>query len=233
MNLDAALIGEVFVLGIAAFDPVGLAAMPILLSQPRGIARSWVFIAGSMTSLMILGVAFASGLGKPIVRFSNAHPWIDPVVEIIAGVALVVVAVWLFWHTRARRRAGDTGGLASEGIVKRLELPLGLLFVFGFLLVTVQSIADVAFLLAMVEMGTKLSGLLEIAIAVAVYTVAALLLQILVVAVYQMLPGERRASSLRGFNKALERHGEEIAAGIMGILGVILLAMSIHDLGAI
>ena len=53
--MTGALLAEVFFLGIAAFDPVGLAAMPILLSQPRGVTRSWVFVLGSMAALLGLG----------------------------------------------------------------------------------------------------------------------------------------------------------------------------------
>jgi len=228
--MTGALLAEVFFLGIAAFDPVGLAAMPILLSQPRGVTRSWVFVLGSMAALLGLGVAFASGLGKPILHFSQRYPWIDPVIEVVLAVVLLALGVWLLLRVRRARATGQDSSLASAGIVKRLELPLPLLFIFGFVLVTVQSIVDVAFLLAMVEMGTKLSGLLEISLSVMVYTFAALLLQILVVVGYQLLPVERRAASLRAFNKALERYGEVIAAVVMLVLGVILAVMSVHDL---
>ena len=151
-------------------------------------------------------------------------------IEVVLAVVLLALGVWLLLRVRRARATGQDSSLASAGIVKRLELPLPLLFIFGFVLVTVQSIVDVAFLLAMVEMGTKLSGLLEISLSVMVYTFAALLLQILVVVGYQLLPVERRAASLRAFNKALERYGEVIAAVVMLVLGVILAVMSVHDL---
>jgi hypothetical protein len=228
--MDAGLLGEMFALGISAFDPVGLAAMPILLAQPRGITRAWIFLAGSVAALMSLGIAFASGLGGPIVRFSKQYPWLNPTIELVAAVILLLIGAWLLWHARAASRSGDGSSLASDSFVKRLNLPLGLLFVFGFLLVTVQSLVDVVFLVAMVEMGTRALGLLATTVAVGVYTVAALALQILVVVGYQLLSAERRQEALGSFNNFLERRGEWIAGWLTLLLGVVLAVLSAREL---
>lgn len=228
--LDIALLGEMIALGLGAFDPVGLAAMPILLSQPNGVRRAWVFLTGSVAALMSLGIAFAAGLGRPIVEFSKRYPWLDSAIELGAAVILVVIGIWLLWHARSAAKSGNSGSLASDSFTKRLQLPLGLLFIFGFLLVTVQSLVDVVFLVAMVEMGARELGLVETTVAVATYTVAALALQVLVVVVYQVLNADRREVALAHFNRYLDSHGELIAGVLTLVLGVVLAGISANEL---
>jgi hypothetical protein len=109
-------------------------------------------------------------------------------------------------------------------------LPLALLFGFGFVLVVVQSLVDVVFLVAMVEMGTRALGISQVVVAVAVYTAAALLLQVLVVVGYQLLPSTKRDSALDGFNDVLERRGELIAGILSLLLGVVLAIVSVQSL---
>ncbi len=221
--MDIHLLLKLVGLGLAAFDPVGVAATLLLLAQPKGIARAWVFILGSVTALMIFGVAVASGLGHPIVEFSRRYPWLDGAIELGAGVILVVVAGWLLWHSR--RNEGSS--LTPDAITRRLRLPLFMLFLFGFVLVTVQSIVDVVFLLAMVEMGTRLLGIVETVIAVGVYTLAALLIQLFVVIGYQALPEEKKAAALVRFNDLLEKRGEIVAGVLALLLGLVLIAMNL------
>ena len=71
--------------------------------------------------------------------------------------------------------------------------------------------------LAMVEMGTRLLGIVETVIAVGVYTLAALLIQLFVVIGYQALPEEKKAAALVRFNDLLEERGE-IVAGVLALL---------------
>ena len=224
------LLTEMVALGLGAFDPVGLAAMPILLSQAQGVRRAWTFVIGSITAIMLLGIAFASGLGKPIVEFSKTYPWLNSAIELGAAVILIGIGVWLLWHARKVARSGSGGSLASDSFTKRLELPLPLLFAFGFLLVTVQSLVDVVFLVAMVEMGTRELALLGTVAAVAVYTIAALALQMIVIVVYQLLSAERRDTALARFNAYLDSHGELVAGILTLVLGVVLAAISAHSL---
>ena len=110
------------------------------------------------------------------------------------------------------------------------QLPLPLLFVFGFLLVTVQSLVDVVFLVAMVEMGTRELPLVGTAVAVATYTLAALALQMIVVVVYQLLSADRRDAALARFNAYLDSHGELVAGVLTLVLGVVLAGISVHEL---
>ncbi len=229
-GVDGGLFGEMVALGLGAFDPVGLAAMPILLSQSRGVRRAWTFILGSITAILVLGIAFASGLGRPIVTFSKQYPWLNSAIELGAAAILMGIGVWLLWHARKVARSGSGESLASESFTKRLELPLALLFVFGFLLVTVQSMVDVVFLVAMVEMSTRELAFLGTALAVGVYTLAALALQIIVVVAYQLLSADRRDAALVKFNAYLDSHGELIAGVLTLLLGTVLAGISAHEL---
>ena len=111
-------------------------------------------------------------------------------------------------------------------MAKRLLLPIPLLWLFGFLLVTIQSIIDVVFLVAMVETGTRQLPFLPLLLAVTTYTIAALLLQVLVIVVYMALPHAKRAAAMTKFNTLLESHGELVAGIISLVLGIALTMMS-------
>lgn len=73
------------VLGLAAIDPIGLAAMPVLLVQRRPFARSFAFLGGSFISLMVMGLLFARGFGLIVLHFEKAHTWLIPSAEVLAG----------------------------------------------------------------------------------------------------------------------------------------------------
>lgn len=220
MNIGFAL--ELFALGLSAFDPIGVAVVILLLAQPSGVVRAWAFLIGSIASLMLLGWIVASGLGRPIVKFREAYPWLDTAFELVVGIVLVVVGMTLL-----RRARSGGGGLEPEFITRRLRVPTPLLAVLGFLLVTVQNILDAVFIVAMVETGQRLLDVLQTLLAVSIFTVAAVLVQVLLVLAYQFMPAARRKASLDGFNRLLERRGEQVAGWLALALGAILLVVSI------
>jgi len=220
--MEFALLFKLFWLGLGAFDVIGIAAMPILLAQPNGIRRAWIFVSGSAVALMALGWAFAYGLGKPLVKFNNEYPWVQHAIELAAGCVLIGLGIWLY----RRGRGGSSKALTPDSMAKRLLLPIPLLWLFGFLLVTIQSIIDVVFLVAMVETGTRQLPFLPLLLAVTTYTIAALLLQVLVIVVYMALPHAKRAAAMTKFNTLLESHGELVAGIISLVLGIALTMMS-------
>jgi threonine/homoserine/homoserine lactone efflux protein len=219
--VDLGLFLELAGLGLSAFDPIGVAVVILLLTQPNGVRRAWAFLLGSIASLMVLGWLVATGLGRPILRFREQYPWLDTAFELAVGVVLVGVGVVLL------RRAKAGGGLEPEFITSRLRVPTPLLVVLGFLLVTVQNALDAVFVVAMVETGQRnLSGP-ETLLAVAVFTVAAVLVQVLLVLTYQLLPAERREATLDRFNTMLEMRGEQVAGWLALGLGAVLLVVSV------
>ena len=59
--------------------------------------------------------------------------------------------LYLWWQ----RRRGEQGPEVSDSLRRRLDLPLGSLFGFGVILVILQSLLDVVFIVAMVNVGAK------------------------------------------------------------------------------
>ena len=161
--------------------------------------------------MMGLGLALASGLGRPLLDFTRAHPWLDPAFEVFSGIVLILVGGWLIWHAWRQARSGQVARLAGDSLVRRLELPLVALFAFGVVLVLLQSVIDVAYLVAMVEMEAAALTWLETTVAIGVYTFAALVLQWAVVLVYQFADEERRVLVLERFADWLDKHGEWVA----------------------
>jgi len=220
--VDIAFLVELIGLGLAAFDPIGVAIVILLLAQPRGATRAWAFLLGSISSLLLLGMLVATGLGRPIVRFREQFPWLDTAFEVTVGVVLIGVGIYLLRHARSA-----SGGLQPEAVTKRLRAPLPLLFVLGFLLVSVQNILDVVFLVAMVETGARLLSVAGTLVAVVVYTVAAVIVQVALVVAYQLLPAARRQAALDGFNAVLEKRGEQVAGWLALALGTLLLLVNV------
>ena len=118
--MDLALLFKLFWLGLGAFDVIGIAAMPILLAQPNGVRRAWIFVSGSAVALMALGWAFAYGLGKPLVKFNNEYPWVQHAIELTAGVILIGLGIWLV----RRGRGGSSEALTPDSMARRLLLPV-------------------------------------------------------------------------------------------------------------
>ena len=220
--MDLGLLLELAGLGLSAFDPIGVAVVILLLAQPNGVSRAWAFLIGSIASLMSLGWLVATGLGRPILKFREQFPWLDTAFELVVGVILVCVGIVLL-----RRAKAGGGGLEPEFITRRLRVPTPLLVVLGFLLVTVQNALDAVFVVAMVETGQRNLGGPETLLAVTVFTVAAVLVQVLLVLTYQFLPRERREAALDRFNALLEQRGEQVAGWLALGLGTLLFVLSV------
>lgn len=224
MNLG--LLTSVGLLGLAAVDPVGIAAMPLLLSQSRGIQRAVAFLAGSCVALLLMGLAFTQGFGRVILATEERLPWLVPGLELAAGLILVVTAVVLW----LRGRSGRSDAEPSDAMRQRLQAPPVLLFGFGFVLVVVQSLIDVVFIVAMANVGQLRLPIVESAVAVATYTIGALLLQVLILLAYVATPREQREAQLARLAGWLHRHATTIAVTVSGVLGVALAINGISGL---
>jgi len=75
-------------IGLVAIDPIGIAAMPILLVQKKPIAKSLSFLGGSFLTLIILGFIISEYLGKDILKIDTAHQWLVPIIELVGGIIL-------------------------------------------------------------------------------------------------------------------------------------------------
>ncbi len=213
-------------LGLAAVDPVGVAVMPLLLTQPHGIRRSVWFLAGSAMGIMVLGVAFAIGAGHVMLRVTKEYPWLEPAVEIACGVLFAGFALYLWWQQRQGRGTPEVSGTLR----RRLDLPGVSLFGFGAILVVVQSLLDVVFIVAMVNVGAKNLPVVEVVFAVLVYAAAALAIQTAIVAAYVWAGPQRRDAVTGRVTGWLDRYGAQ-AAIIAGLgVGAVLVGSGISAL---
>lgn len=223
--MDIGLLGEVAGLGIAAVDVVGIAFMPILLAQQNGLRRAVIFLLGSFVALMTMGLVFTTGVGSVVADVNERYPWLEPGVEVFGGVVLIGLGAYMLARSA---RGGESH--APDNLVERLNLPGPFLFLFGAVLVTVQSLVDVVFVVAMVDVGTRALPLYEVIVLVLSYAVAALLIQIGVVVAFALTPPQRRDQAMRAFAGWLARRGELWAGVISLALGVALLIFTGPDL---
>jgi len=222
--MELSLLAEVAGLGLAAIDAIGIAFMPILLAQANGLRRAMVFLSGSFVALMAVGLLFTTGVGSRIADLNERHPWLEPGVQVAGGVFLFGAGIFML----VRSRKG--GSHAPDDLIEKLSLPMPLLFGFGVVLVTVQSLVDVVFAVAMVDIGAQGLNFIQNYILVLTYTVCALLLQSAVVVGYLLVPQGRWVHVMAGFTDWLTNRGE-FWAGIAGLLvGVGLLIVSVPDL---
>ena len=213
------LLTSLSLLGLSAVDPIGIAAMPILLTQKRPFLRSFMFLGGSFVALVVMGMVFAQGFGERVLRFENNHTWIVPTVEIIAGLILLGIAASLVWKVKTKQVSAEP----SDNLTKRLQLSNGKLFILGAALVTVQSIVDVVFVIAMIRAGEERLSSLGLLAGVTSYAVAALVLQLAVVVAYKLTPFQQREQTLKKVHYLLTRYANQTLIGISLVLGGALL----------
>lgn len=213
-------------LGLAAVDPVGIAVMPLLLTQPHGIRRSVWFLVGSAMGITALGVIFAVGAGRIMLRLTDDFPWLEPSIEILAGAIITCVGVYLW----SRRRRGNQDLEVSETLRRRLNLGGGKLFGFGAALVVVQSLVDVVFLVAMVNVGARNLPTVQVLLAVLTYATAALLAQISIVVAYGLAGPQVRTTVTSGVTRWLDRHGTTTAIVAAFGVGALLVASGVSAL---
>jgi len=209
-------------LGLSAFDPVGIAAMPILLLQKDPFKRSVVFLSGSFVSLMVMGLLFSLGLGVVVLRLENAHTWFVPTIETVAGLVLLSIAATMFW----RMKLGKLSVEPADSMIKRLQLESWKLFIFGALLVAVQSIIDVVFTIAMIHIGQFHLSIIALIAAVATYAVMALVLQVAVIVAYKLAPHKQRVKTLDRVHHLLIKYANQTLVGISLLLGCALLFLA-------
>jgi hypothetical protein len=209
-------------LGLAAIDPIGIAAMPILLTQKKPFARSFTFLGGSFVSLMVMGFLFARGFGVRVLRFENTHAWLVPGAEVLAGLVLLGIAGTLLWRVKTGRFSVEP----SDKVTKRLRLGGWQLFILGAVIVAVQSIVDVVFVIAMIRVGQINLSTIRLLAGIAAYAIAALVLQLAVVAAYRLAPQKHRLQTLDKVHRLLVRYASQALIGVSLVLGCALLVLA-------
>ncbi len=214
-------------LGLASIDPVGIAAVLVLLAHKRPLARSFIFLGGSLTALLAGGLVLAKGFGLAVLRFEKTHAWLVPGVETLAGLVLLAIGAVLVWQLKTGRSSAEP----SAAMMKRLRLGDLQLFVLGAVIVTVQSIADVVFVIAMIHVGQLNLSTAAIVAAVGVYAVAALVLQLAAVAAYRLAPPDKRAATLAKVHGLLAGYSGQALVCVSLLLGCGLLGAGLLGFG--
>lgn len=219
-----ALFISLVLLGLSAIDPIGIAAMPILLVQKHPYKRSVIFLFGSFMSLMLMGMLFAKGFGHIVLAFEDSHTWIVPVAELTCGLVLIIVSTVL---TVRIKKSKTTDMKPSARLQNKLKMGTVQLFLAGALLVAVQSIVDVVFLVAMIHVGQLHMNIAEVAIAVFAYTISALLIQISCIIAYRLAPTKHKTEVIKKIHILLNKYAERSVVYIGYILGLILIVIAI------
>jgi hypothetical protein len=212
-------------LGLAAIDPVGIAIMPVLLVQKRPYMRSFIFLSGSFSSLMLMGIIFSKGLGSLLLRYEARNLWFVPTVEIVAGSILLLIAGMLF----VRHKNGKISVEPTGKTLHWLHFSNPYLFLLGALLVAVQSILDVVFTVAMVRVGQYNVSNIGLLLAVATYSLTALVLQLLVVFAYLIAPPKQRIKRLTIVNILLKKYSYQTMICISLGLGILMLLLGLTN----
>lgn len=213
---------SVGLLGLLAIDPIGIAAMPILLTQKSPFVRSFMFLGGSFVALLAMGLLFALGLGAKVLHLESTQTWLVPGIELLAGLGLLIIAGMLLWRFKTGRLPAEP----SDNLTERLHLSYRRLFVLGAVIVALQSVADVVFVIAMVRIGQLHLETMTLTAAVAIYATTALILQLAVVVAYRITPQRERIKTLGRVHKLLARYANQTLIGVSLVLGCALLANS-------
>jgi hypothetical protein len=209
-------------LGLAAIDPIGIAAMPILLVQQQPLRRSCIFLSGSFVSLVTMGLLFARGFGTIVLRFEKSNDWFVPSVEAIAGIILLAIAITVWRCLRTNKSLIEP----SPTMVRRLRLGNWQLFILGAVLVAIQSVIDIVFVIAMIRVGQLRLALPTQVAAIITYALAALVLQVAVVVAYRLTPTRQRAQTLVVVHRLLAQYADQAVVAVSLVLGCALLLLA-------
>lgn len=210
-------------LGLSAIDPIGIGIMPILLAQKHPYRRVLIFLLGSFTALVTMGIAFARGLGQVALRFEQHNSWFVPTAELASGVLLLLICLFLYLRLKA--------GHATDGPTAKTQqwLKFGSvqLFTLGAVLVAVQSVIDLVFVIAMVRVGQYDLSLLAQFAAASTYAISALAIQIAIVIAFKLAPPKQKTNLLAKVHKLLTKYSNQAMIIISLALGIILIILAL------
>jgi uncharacterized membrane protein YozB (DUF420 family) len=196
----------------AALYPPAMLIMAYLLSRDRPLRRSLAFLAGAAFLTLLtggVGVVLLRGTGLDSDRRGGA----PPVIDVLLGVALLIVAVVV-----ARR---PTATLAEQ-TRQRHEMSLRSIFVLGM----VMYIPSMFYLSALHSLAQGGQSTWETVIYVVVVAVIVLSFVEVPLVLYAVAP-ERTGRALAASNAWLSRHRRTIVVAVAAVVGAYLLLKGI------
>lgn len=210
-------------LGLAAVDPIGIGLVLILLTQKQALLRSTTFLLGSCLSLILMGFVFANSFGAIILRTEQHHYWLAPGFQILIGLLLLGFSIYSWIQLKTKQRREETPKL----LLRYTKARTVILFLFGFILVVLQSLVDGVFIVAMVRAGSLHPSIVELLAALTVYALAAILLQIIIVVAYAFSPIKKRKIVLDRAQRILNNYGQTVVIILGFLLGTALIINSL------
>lgn len=222
----------------AALYPTLLAAVVILLSQPRPKALLGAYYAGGMVISVGLGLAivFAAKSSGAFDSPSSGPSWtVDLAVgglALLAAVALAVRADQRMRERRTQRKAArgkekpkvekDDREPWSQRILSRGSVPI--VFAAGLAI----NVPGAAYLIALKDISSyHYSTGVDILLILAFNLIMFMLAEIPLAGLF--LAPERTGALVDRMNRWLSSHSRQIAIGLLAVLGVFLVARGVID----
>jgi hypothetical protein len=229
----------------AALYPTLLAAVVILLAQPRPARLLGAYLAGGLTISIGLGLVIVFALSDAVNSQSSGLSWGADLA--IGGLALLLAVVLAtraddrFRERRKRRAAVAAGGKAaatnraaatnppadkkepwSERILARGSVPI--VFAAGLAI----NVPGAAYLIGLKDIAAGNHGTAaDVALIVGFNLIMFMLAEIPLLGLW--LAPERTNALVEAFNEWLSSHGREIAIVLCALLGVFLIARGIAE----
>ncbi len=226
--------GTIFALALfAAIYPTLLACVVVILLLPKPERLLLGFWLGAMTMSVTCGLIVVFALGGSSGATSTTKHTISPIVEIILGAILVVLALVFFsgrdqrYDARVRRRHEKQAAKPPSKLMRRLQRGTPrTTFVVGAVII---GIPGVSYLTAMGLLARQHLSTFAAVLVVLAWNVIMLLLLEVPIAAYALAP-ERTAKQVEGFKSWLTRDEGRIAYWCALIAGAALLAIGVVHL---
>ena len=225
--------GQVFVFAItAAFNPTLLAAVTVMLvlDNPKRLLLG--YLLGAMMTSITLGLVIVFALGGSSSGTSSAKHTINPILDIVLGLLILVIVFVVATERDHRRRARSarkkaanadkpppkwqqalSGGSARTTFVVGALLTLpGASYLAGLNDIAKQDLSNTGVVLSVIGFNLIMLSLLEIPLLG-----------------YTFAP-ERTASAVQRFSAWLTRRGGRIAMVVAVVLAVALIARGVTGL---
>jgi len=210
------------IIGLLSIDPIGIAIMPILLVQEKPLSRSLAFLGGSFTAIVIIGFLVARYLGRLILSISHSYGWTIPIIEFIAGLALLAVAISLYLQKNHGKSIKP-----SQSLVNRLQFNIAFIYLIGVSIITIQTLVDIVFVVAMIRVGQLKLSNIDLSVAVIIYALSSLLLQLSVVIAFILTPKKHKGKTLRTVDYILNHYANTMLTIVCGLIGFGLLIVAL------
>ena len=220
----------------AALYPTLLAAVVILLAQPRPRTLLGAYLAGGLFISIAIGllIVFALGASKAVKNEQSGLSWGADLaiggLAMLAAVAIATRADQRMRELRKRRKAAKRGGADepaaeahepwSQRILARGSVPI------VFVAALAINLPGAAYLVALKDIAagqhaTATEIILVLGFNLIMFTLAEIPLLGL------LLAPERTEALVKRVNAWLSRHGRAIAIALCGVLGVFLIVRGI------